>query len=248
MFSPEAVKKAQAQLDRLERATHIPIVIETIESIPGLITALPLRSRESAINALAVRRDKAIQDEGIYILISQERPSELACSGARTSRRLSRSRNAMRFATRSWKSFKKHDFDGGFDVRCKAIERALEGASVGHKAAHAPGGAYRWGRNARGGQSTMGTFLLIILGIFGVLLVLRLLGGLFGRSAGAGYPNQMGGMGMPRPGHGPGGPGYYGGPGYGGAEAGSSRACWEDSAERWRATGSTTSSPGGTAA
>ena len=49
----------------------------------------------------------------------------------------------------------------------------------------------------------MGTFLLIILGIFGVLLVLRLLGGLFGRSAGAGYPNQMGGMGMPRPGMGP---------------------------------------------
>ena len=67
----------------------------------------------------------------------------------------------------------------------------------------------------------MGTFLLIILGIFGVLLVLRLLGGLFGRSAGAGYPNQMGGMGMQRPGMGPGGPGYYGGGGgYGGRGGG----------------------------
>ncbi len=56
----------------------------------------------------------------------------------------------------------------------------------------------------------MGTFLLIMVGIFGVLLVLRLLGSLFGRSGGAGYPGQMGGMGM-RPGMGPGGPGYYGG-------------------------------------
>lgn len=67
----------------------------------------------------------------------------------------------------------------------------------------------------------MGTFLLIILGIFGVLLVLRLLGGLFNRGAGAGNSGQMGGMGMPRPGMGPGGgPGYYGGPGYGGRGGG----------------------------
>ena len=65
----------------------------------------------------------------------------------------------------------------------------------------------------------MGTFLLIMLGIFGVLLVLRLLGGLFGRSAGAGYPGQMGGMGMRGPGMG-GGPGYYGGAGYGGRGGG----------------------------
>ena len=87
----------------------------------------------------------------------------------------------------------------------------------------------------------MGTFLLIMLGIFGVLLVLRLLGGLFGRSAGAGYPNQMGGMGMPRPGMGPGGPGYYGGPGYGGRGGGFSRGCWAVSAAHWPETGSTIS-------
>ena len=56
-----------------------------------------------------------------------------------------------------------------------------------------------------------GTFLLIGLGILAVFIVLRVLGGLFGRSAGAGYPNQMGAMGGPRPGMGPAGPGYYGG-------------------------------------
>ena len=55
---------------------------------------------------------------------------------------------------------------------------------------------------------------MIGLGIFGVLLVLRLLGGLFGRSS-AGYPGGMSMGGMGRPGMGP-GPGGYGAPGYGG--------------------------------
>ena len=41
-----------------------------------------------------------------------------------------------------------------------------------------------------GGRSTFVTFLLIIAGIFGVLLVLRLIGGLFNRSAGQGSPGR----------------------------------------------------------
>ena len=71
------------------------------------------------------------------------------------------------------------------------------------------------GGKAAAGRSPFGTFLMIILGIFGVLLVLRLIGGLFNRSAGQGIPA---GMGMPRQGMG-GGPGY-GGPGYGGGGGG----------------------------
>ena len=68
----------------------------------------------------------------------------------------------------------------------------------------------------------MSTLLLIGLGIFAVLIVLRLLGGLFGRSAGAGYPNQMGrwaGRGpawVPAAGYYGGGAGYGGGGGGGG--------------------------------
>jgi len=51
--------------------THIPIVIETIESIPGLDRDASKDVRERAINKLAVRRDQEIKDEGIYILISK---------------------------------------------------------------------------------------------------------------------------------------------------------------------------------
>ena len=36
MFGSEAVKKSQAHLERLEQPTHIPVVIETIDKVPGL--------------------------------------------------------------------------------------------------------------------------------------------------------------------------------------------------------------------
>ena len=72
MFSAEAVKKAQAQLDRLERATHIPVVIETIDKVPGLDRNASAAEKAEAINALAVRHDNAIKDEGIYYLISKD--------------------------------------------------------------------------------------------------------------------------------------------------------------------------------
>ena len=53
MFSPEAVKKAEAELDRLERSTHIPVVIETVESAwPDGGSAA---EKKRAIDALAVK-------------------------------------------------------------------------------------------------------------------------------------------------------------------------------------------------
>jgi hypothetical protein len=221
MFSESAVKKAQAELDRLERATHIPVVIETIEKVPGLDRNASTAERHEAINAFAIRRDNELKDEGIYFLISKDdRLNSNILVRERFASLLPRAKRE-RIGEAFLEGFKKRDFDGGLLQGAQAIERALEGASVGHKAAQAPGGVPLAARRpGGGGHSMLGTFLLIILGIFGVLLVLRLLGGLFGRSAGAGY-NQMGGMGMPRPGMGPGGPGYYGGgPGYGGRGGG----------------------------
>ena len=60
---------------------------------------------------------------------------------------------------------------------------------------------------------------MIIVGIFGVLLVLRLIGGLFNRSAGQGYPGQAG-MGMQVLEWAAGPVTYGGGPGYGGRGGG----------------------------
>jgi hypothetical protein len=217
MFSDEAIKKAQDRLDRLEKTTRIPVVIETIKALPGITKSSSEDERRDAINRIAKQKDQQIHDEGIYILISQR---ERLISETLIRERLARilpldKRHSIRDAFID--GFKKHDFDAGLLGGVHAIEQSLNGVKTGDRNAHAPVPGVR-GRAGKG-TSTMGTFLLIGLGILAVLIILRVLGGLFGRSQG--YPNQMGGMGMPRPGMGPGGgPGYYGGPGYGGRGGG----------------------------
>lgn len=224
MFSPRAVEEAESRLERLERTTGLPVVIETIKAIPNLTKESSKDERERAINQLAKRRDQEIHDEGIYILISQR---EHVISETLIRERLAHvlpleKRHAIRDAF--IEGFRSRDFDGGLLGGVKAIESALNGVKIEKRTAHtpvpiAPGARVR---GAAGGGSTMTTILLIGGGILAVFLILRVLGGLFGRSAGAGYPNQPGGMGMPRPGMGPGGgPGYYGGGGgYGGRPGG----------------------------
>ncbi len=224
MFSKEAVQKAEALLEKVQQASGVPVLIETIDAIPDLERTASKQERRRAIDELAEERDRRIHDEGIYLLISKrdhvishvlvrERLAEVLPIGKR---------DAIRDAFVEEFS-KEGGYDAGLLSGAKAIEKALAGVSVrgAGLAAHGPGFA-RAPRRADGGRvpagrSTLGTFLMIILGIFGVLLVLRLIGGLFNRSPGQGYPGQAG-MGMP--GQGMGGPGYYGGGGYGGRGGG----------------------------
>jgi hypothetical protein len=227
MFSPRAIEEARSRLDRLEQSTGVPVIIETIKSIPSLTKESSRDERERAINQLAKRRDQQIHDEGLYILISRR---EHVISETLIRERLARvlpieKRETIRdaFVAGFAKGAKAQEFDGGLSQGVQAIEEALRGVKAANRNAHAPlAVAHGPGaRRAGGGASTLWTFLMIGLAILAVLVVLRVLGGLFSRSQGGGYPNQMGGMGMPRPGMGPGGgPGSYGGPGYGGRGGG----------------------------
>lgn len=225
MFSERTVELAQAHLDRLERSTNIPVVIETIEHVPGLAKGASPREKREAINEVAKRRDSQIRDEGIYILISRD---DRLISQPLVRARLEGivpegRRDAIREAF--IEEFKREEYDTGLVKGVSMIEKVLEGHKVatphvgGRAGAAPPIGAGARRGHVGGGSGVFGTFLLIGLGILAVLILLRVLGGLFGRSAGAGYPGQMGGMGGPRPGMGPGG--YYGGgPGYGGRGGG----------------------------
>ncbi|MHB1560556.1 MAG: TPM domain-containing protein, partial [Isosphaeraceae bacterium] len=224
MFSPGTVKNAERRLERLEQKTHVPVVIETIDHLPDLDPKAPSKEKLHAINQFALRRDEKIR-EGIYILLSK-RDSVI-------SRPLVREHleNVVPMSKRDaiteafLKNFRQRDFDGGLEAGVSEIEKTLEGyTDTRHRAAPrvavpAPVGHAANRGHVGGGGSMLGTFLLIGLGIFAVLIILRLLGNLFSRSSGAGYPGSMGG---PRPGMGPGGPGYYGGggPGYGGRGGG----------------------------
>ncbi len=223
MFSIDAVEKAERRLEEIEQSTGVPVVIETVQAIPGLTKQSTEDERKRSINALAKKRDSEIHDEGIYILISRR---EHLISETLIRKHLANvlpleKRDAIRSAF--IEGFRNQDFDSGLTNGVQAIEKALNGVKVKSQVAHtpvprAPGARVR---GAAGGGSAMGTILLIGVGILAVFLILRVLGGLFGRSAGGGYPNQAAGMGMPRPGMGPGGgPGYNGGGGYGGRGGG----------------------------
>jgi hypothetical protein len=219
MFSADVVSKADSQLERLERSTGIPVVIETVSAIPGLEEGASAEARNKAIDALAKERDREIHDEGLYVLISKR---DHVISHVLERERLagvvgSDKRLAIRDAFKP--GFKEKKYDEGLMAAVATIERSLAGVSVKaavpvHRGLAGPGAPA--GRHDQPATSGWGTFLMIGLAIFGVLLVLRLLGGLFNRSSGAGYPGQMGGM--QRPGM-MGGPGY-GQPGYGGGGGG----------------------------
>jgi uncharacterized membrane protein YgcG len=215
MFNPNVVKKLEADLDRLERKTKIPVVIETIDAIPGLDADAASAERRKAIDQLAVKRDKALRDEGVYLLISKRDKvfSPVLIRERYEAWLPKEKRNTIRDALHE--EFKKGDYDAGLTRAVEMIEQALEKASVATPATKVPGALPR---KAEAGQSTMATFVMILLAIVAVLVVLRVLGGLLSRSGNSGYPGQMGGMGMQRPGMGP-GQGYYGG-GYGGGGGG----------------------------
>ena len=71
LFGSEAVKKAETVLDRIERRTNIPVVIETIEAIPGLGRDSSASEKRTAVERLAEQRAREIGYEGVYLLISK---------------------------------------------------------------------------------------------------------------------------------------------------------------------------------
>ena len=208
LFSAEAVRKAQAELERSERASRIPVVIETVPAIPGLEGSASAAEKRHAIETLAEKKAKDIGYEGVYLLISKHDQvfSEPLVKERYASRLPRERRRAVR--TRCSASSRTAISTPGSSRRPEYRGGALRGPVP---AALASGPRRPGAAAGRPGKFGLGTLLVIGLGIFGVLLLLRVLGGLFNR--GGGYPAQMGMGGMPRPGMGP-GPGY-GGPGYG---------------------------------
>lgn len=60
LFSPEGVARAQRDLRAIERASGVPVVIESVRSLDG-----------ENLNAAAVEHAKALEGGGVFLLISQ---------------------------------------------------------------------------------------------------------------------------------------------------------------------------------
>ncbi|QEH38301.1 hypothetical protein OJF2_68990 [Aquisphaera giovannonii] len=213
MFSAGAVRKATAELDRAEQRSGVSVVIETIESLPNVAANAPEAARRNAVQELADRRAREIGHEGVYWLISQkDRVYSEPLVKERYASLLPRStRQAVGNALVS--EFKKQRFDDGLLAAVGEMTQSLSSHAAAPAAVPGrrlvPGAAANHGVPDRAPRFGIGSLLFIGLAIFGVLLLFRVIGGMF-RGA-----SSMGG-GMGGPGYGPGpGPGYGAGPGYG---------------------------------
>jgi TPM domain len=213
IFTTEAVKKAETVLDRIERRTKVAVVIETIEAIPGLERDASASEKRRAVDQLAEKRAREIGYEGVYLLISKNDHvfSPVLVKERYESLLPAERRHEIRDTLA--REFKGGHFDDGLFKTTALLDSALaEAPAVSGPRRAVPGVPATRRGDAHSAKFGLGTLLVIGLGIVGVLLLLRVLGGIFGQTGG-GYSSPMGMGGMPRPGMGP-GPGY--GPGYGG--------------------------------
>jgi TPM domain len=221
MFDADAVSKAKEALDRVEREYDVPVLLETIEALPGNPTTSEEKNRQ--VNGLAVQRDRDEGNRGIYVLFAKDsRVMSNVLVPGWLSRHLTQPRRiAIRNAFLS--EFKKNDYNTGLISGVKTIDETLAtakaeaggplrttrpGAGAG-RVVRVPGAAPGAAARARGG-SGWSAMLAILAVIFGIVLVIRILGSLFGGRQQVYGPGQMPGpAGMM-------GPGYGGGYGRGG--------------------------------
>lgn len=115
MFDRETVRKAREQLDKIESAYHVPVVIETIDSLNG-----------EPVNDVAERHEREGGGKAIYVLIAREnrRISRVLVPERLTGRfresRLAEVRESF------INQFKKSDFDAGLERGIAAISTLLE--------------------------------------------------------------------------------------------------------------------------
>jgi uncharacterized protein len=219
LFSPEAVKKAEADLDRIEKEYSVPIAIETIDSLEG-------RSIEDVLPEHA----KAADVKGLYVLISKKDHKIEVDSYKTYTKYLTRPRRVSIRDTFTHE-FKAGSYDAGLAKGLDKIDSTLSeakaeaGGTLKPTAAPAPRRAGQAqapvGRNIPGKPSnlggTMSLFITIGLGLLALFIVIKILGAIFGGGNRGGYAGNQRMMG-PGGGGGMGGPGY--GPGYGGGGGG----------------------------
>jgi len=201
LFTPDAVRDAEAKLSQIERETGVTTTIETIESLEG-------RSPDSVAEEHARRSDT----QGIYVLIPKKEHKVEVLSSPFYAKAIGRTQR-LEVRDAFVKSFRKNDFDAGLKDAVETIGPVAAAAhsELGDKprrGAIPPVGPIRGRPLARQGGNSFGLGSLLGIGllIVAVLVGIRLIGSLFGGGRGA-YGPGVGQPGM--------GPGYGGGPGYG---------------------------------
>src|SRR5580704_4362607 len=243
LFSTSAVEKANRQIAEIQRRFHRDLVIETFPTVPkdkvDQVSKMDKTERAKFFEAWALSRAQHEEVNGIYALITKDPHHFTVLVGEKTRLHDFTMKDREHLADVLTASFKKKDFDGGLLEGVAYVEKTmaenkgektsntggilgipsakglldqmpLGHATVKHNAPVAGGG---------GGMSWVIWLIVIVLGLWFVLAILRGIGRAMFGGGGGGMPR--GGMGGPGYGAGP-GPGGYGGygPGVGGGGGG----------------------------
>lgn len=207
LFSADAVRQAEAELNRVERETQLATTIETIGSLEG----------ENVV-AVTERHDEQSATPGLFVLIANKE-NKIDVKASKSFRQAIDGSRREKIQDAFIAELKKRDFDAALLQGVKAIrsEASAAKAELGSlrqgrppaRRVGAGGPVVPVGRgvNPNRGGFGLGSLLGIGLVIIGVLFVVRLLGSLFG--AGRGYAGQPGRMGAPGYGGGGGGGGGF---------------------------------------
>ncbi len=140
MFSPEAVKKAQAELDRFEKEYKVAVTIETINTLDG-----------DTIGEVTTRHAEAVNADGVYILIAKKEAKIRAEASSDYQKYLTRSR----FQTVDdafVAQFKKRDFDGGLEQGVAKLDSVFSPTPTPTRAAPSVRATHSSGRRGRPGS------------------------------------------------------------------------------------------------
>jgi hypothetical protein len=218
MFAGDAMRQAETALQKVQRDTKVPIVIETITSLRG----------EDAADA-AKRRAMQAGERGVFVLLAKKE-KKISVVVAPEYARVFPSERRVAIHDAFKKEFDKSGLDRGLvaaiqDIGAIATDAMKQSGGPSKRAVAPParagapparvGQAPGVPQQRRGGGGLVSGLIAVGLIILVILIAVRVLGALFrGVSGGYGGPAQMGG-----PGYGP-GQGYGPGPGYAGRGGG----------------------------
>ncbi len=213
MFSPAGVERATQALAKIERERHLPVTIETIESLKGETISDAAETRAKA------RGRKGMT--GLYILMSKRDHKIEVLSDPKLTRVFPIG-DSIAVRESFVPLFKQGKFDEGLMKGIQTIDE-VSGSLDLPAAGHGRAGAHVGGERARGlppaagakqgGGSIFGPMFMILALILGVTFLIRIFSGLSrARQGYGGAPGPMGGQMA----GGPMGGGPMAGGGYGG--------------------------------
>jgi glc operon protein GlcG len=119
IFSDDVLRSARESLERIEKATGVPVLIETIDSLRG-----------EASDEAAARLARRSGTQGVFILVARKEAKIEVLASRRYAEALPRAaRNNVRAAFAD--SFRKEEFDGGLSKGIDAIRDELVAARQG---------------------------------------------------------------------------------------------------------------------